>query len=193
MASTQPAVTSRAAGVLVLGLASVLPAAPAAAADVVHTGEYWSWTGPKSWDDAQGVYGITVLGNDAATYDLGFSSIFCADGATWDESVKNYFKARRQELKDSGLKLSDVSKIKNLGGDYRRQSMKIAQPDDDGVKGIVILDYDFTTTVDGVNYCYQRSESRTAAKDAYKAVKDKLAQVNSTLAYFGPGAYEDED
>ena len=181
----------RRAALLVLVLASTILVAPAHAADVVHTGTYWSWTGPKSWDDAQGAYGITVLGDRKATYDLGFSSILCADGATWDDSVKNYFKAKRQELKNNGLTLSNVSPIQDLGGDYRRQTMNVAQDGADGVKGIVILDYDYTTTVDGVNYCYQRSESRTAAKAAFKQVKGKLAKVANTLAYFGPGAYED--
>ena len=185
-----PAMRRTALLVLVLGM--VVPAAPAHAADTVHTGAYWSWTGPESWDDAQGVYGITVLGDKKATYDLGFSSIFCADGASWDESVKNYFKGKRQQLKDNGLALSNVSKIKAVGGDYRRQTMNVAQNGTGGVKGVVVLDYDFTTTVDGVNYCYQRSESRTAAKSAYKELKGKLAKVGNTLAYFGPGAYEDE-
>jgi hypothetical protein len=171
--------------------ALVLPASPASAADVVHTGPSWSWTGPSTWDDAQGTYGITVLGERKATYDLGFSSTLCSSEATWADSVRNYFKAKRTQLRNSGLELSDVSAIKNLGGDYRRQTMSVAKGGRKGVQGVVEIDYDFTENVDGVNYCYQRSEARTAKKTAWREVKGKLAKVGNTLAYFGPGAYQD--
>ena len=171
--------------------ALALPASPASAADTVHTGPSWSWTGPSTWDDAQGTYGITVLGERKATYDLGFSTTLCSSGATWADSVRNYFKAKRKQLKNNGLELSDVSAIKNLGGDYRRQTMKVEQSGRKGVQGVVELDYDFTQSVDGVNYCYQRSEARTAKKAAWGDVKGKLAKVGRTLAYFGPGAYQD--
>src|SRR5690349_18350365 len=107
------------------------------------------------------------------------------------DTMKNYFKAKREQLRDSGLALSDVSPIKNLGGDYRRQTMNVEKGGRKGVRGVVELDYDFTEYVDGVDYCYQRSEARTAKKSAWNVVEGKLAKVGNTLAYFGPGAYQD--
>lgn len=99
---------------------------PANAADVVHTGTYWSWTGPKSWKDAQGAYGITILGGSAAVLDLGFSTTLCASGKDWDASVRNHFKAQRKKLTDRGARLTKVGRIVAVGGDafHRRQTVE---------------------------------------------------------------------
>lgn len=168
-------------------------APPATAADVTHTGKYWSWAGPKSWKDAQGTYGITIFGDDKATLDLGFSTTVCASGKNWNESVKNYFKSQRNGLRKRGATLVSVSAIANLSATYRRQKVVFtAGAKARQIKGIAIFDYDFTTNVNGVNYCYQRSEARSSKKSTWGSMSGKLAKVSASLAYFGPGAYEDQ-
>ena len=113
---------ARAALALATTLSLLLAAAPAATA-APHSGPNWTWAGPAAWDASYGTYGITVLGNGGATLDLGFSSTLCSPGATWNQSVKSYFKAQRKNLKKAGWKL-DAGKIthpKGFSETYRRQ------------------------------------------------------------------------
>jgi hypothetical protein len=62
-----------------------------------------------------------------------------------------------------------------------------------GAKGKAIYDYDYSTTVDGFNYCYQRSIGMTAPAKRWRGDKKTLKQVWDSLAYSGPGAYEDDE
>ena len=181
------------AAVAVALAASILTTAPASAAP--HSGPNWTWQGPASWDAAYGTDGITVLGNAGATLDLGFSSTLCATGATWEKSVKNYFKGIRRQLKQSGWDL-EAGKIANPPGfssTYRRQVLEGTNDSQGSVRGEIVLDYDFTTTVDGVSYCYQRSLAKYANANRWDGLRKKLTKVQNSLAYSGPGAPEGQD
>lgn len=162
-----------------------------------HSCTNWVWFGPRSWDASCGTYGITVLGDRGATIDLGFSSTICAPGATWDQSVANYYKNLRASLKQSGWKFDRTSQIGHPAGSattYRRQTISFhAGRGAKASKGIGTFDYDFTQTVDGVNYCYQRSIARYAKRNAWNDEKGTLARVEKSFAYSGPGAYEDQE
>jgi len=173
-------------------------APPAARAGFVkHSGPNWVWFGPKKWVAVYGTYGITVSSaNGRTTLDLGFSSILCAPGQDWNQSVTNYFASQRQALQNNGVTITGASAIVHPSGMapmYRRQVVKVATGGKQGVKGKVVLDYDFTTTVDTVNYCYQRSIGLSAPKKRWGADKKTLAKVWASLAYSGPGAYEDDE
>ena len=52
-----------------------------------------------------------MLGERKATFFDLVSPRPLSNGATWEDSVKNYFKAKREQLKDGGLALSDISRI----------------------------------------------------------------------------------
>lgn len=186
-----PALLVSIAAVVVSALTAAIGASPAAAADKVHTGQYWSWTGPKSWSDVQGAYGITVLGDGAATFDFGFSSTLCAPGSTYGASVENYFTAQRRALRERGWKfdaVSSIQKVTDVSPDYRRQTIE-ARVTNGGIqyRGVLTFDYDYLTSVDNVSYCYQASKARTAKSKAWSDVKTSLAKVERTLAYRGPG------
>jgi hypothetical protein len=175
---------------LATAAAITLTSAPASAAP--HSGPYWTWDGPESWTAAYGAYGITVLGDRRATLDLGFSSILCAPGATWDESAASYFAAARKQLRSTGWDLK-AGAVTNPGGfstTYRRQRLTGTHG---RLRGEITLDYDFTTTVDGVGYCYQRSLAKYSRKSAWKSMRKTLRKVQHSLAYFGPGAPEGQD
>ena len=176
--------------------------APASAADDAERGERfvrhscpnWVWFGPRSWDAGCGTYGITVLGDDGATIDLGFSSILCSAGATYDQSVARYFRDLRASLRGNGWRFDRTSAIAHPAGSpstYRRQTISFHTNGRRGTQGVGTFDYDFTTTVDGVSYCYQRSIARYADRRAWDAAKGTLARVERSFAYSGPGAYED--
>lgn len=182
----------------VLALATVLAlllTTPAPATAVTHTGPNWSWDGPADWDAAYGTYGITVLGDKGATLDLGFSSTLCASGATWEKSVKKWFRGVRQQLKRSGwdLKAGKIKRPSGFSGTYRRQVLKGTNDAQGAKRGEITVDYDFTTTVDGVSYCYSRNVARYANANAWNSRKRTLKHVQNSLAYFGPGAPEGED
>jgi hypothetical protein len=173
----------------------LLLVAPAPATAVTHTGPNWSWDGPADWTAAYGTYGITVLGDRGATLDLGFSSTLCASGATWEKSVKKWFRGIRKQLKQSGWDLT-AGKIKKPSGfssTYRRQVLKGTNDTQGAKRGELTLDYDFTTTVDGVAYCYSRNLAKYADASAWKSHKKTLKQVQNSLAYSGPGAPEGQD
>lgn len=179
----------RALSAPLLTLALVLASTPAAEASP-HSGPNWTWDGPASWTAAYGTYGITVLGEKGATLDLGFSSTLCSPGSTWEKSVTAYFKARRAELKSSGWKL-EAGRIKHPGGTsstYRRQVLTGTQGKKGKITGEITLDYDFTTNVDGVNYCYQRSLAKYSKTSKWPKLRKTLNKVHKSLAYFGPGA-----
>jgi hypothetical protein len=179
-----------------LALVPVLlaPAAPAQAADVEHTGAHWTWTGPEAWTDSQATYGIDVQGTNQAVYSLGFLPLQqCTTGATWKKRVTRYFKAKRQQLENQGVTLTNVSEIKTIGNDdYRRQTMNVSTAGRHGIKGVLEIDYDYVGVDSGIDYCYSRQEARTAKKSAYADVKAKLAKVGRTIVYLGNGYRDGE-
>ncbi len=171
-------------------------AAQAPAAAVRHSGPNWVWFGPASWDAGYGTYGITILGGSGATLDLGFSSVFCAPGATWADSVRNYFANQRSQLRQRGWTFRTVGPIVHPGGFpslYRRQVLQADHNPGVDQRGLIILDYDFTTNVDGVNYCYQRSIAKYSFTRNWNNLRTTLQNVQNSLAYSGPGAPEGED
>jgi hypothetical protein len=186
----------RAGVALVLALAAsiLLSTAPVATASP-HSGPSWTWDGPASWDASYGTYGITVLGDDGATLDLGFSSTICATGATWEKSAKSYFKGVRKQLNSAGwdVKAGKITHPSGFSDMYRRQVLKGTNGKKDKTTGEITLDYDFTTNVDGLNYCYQRSLAKYSDTKQWKSLKKTLNKVQKSLAYSGPGAPEGED
>lgn len=170
-----------------LALTFVVSSATPSLADN-HSGPYWAWEGPAKWTAAYGAYGITILGNRGAVLDLGFSSITCSPGGSWDESVANYFAGQRQSLASAGWQFTSVSAIAAPAGmspTYRRQVVagKIGRK-----RGVAAIDYDFTSNVSGLNYCYQRRLAKAANKRGLKASMRILNRAEATLAYSGPGA-----
>lgn len=167
-----------------------------AAPSVRHSCTNWVWFGPRSWDASCGTYGITVLGDRGATIDLGFSSTLCASGATYDQSVASYYQNLRASLKQAGWKFDASSPITHPAGassTYRRQTITFhTGRGAKRMQGVGTFDYDFTQTVDGVSYCYQRSIARYAKARDWDAVKGTLAKVERSFAYSGPGAYEEQ-
>lgn len=185
--------------VLALALASglgVTAQAPSTAAITKHSGPNWVWYGPSSWTASYGTYGITVTGGRGAVLDLGFSSIVCSNGATWKDSVRNYFAAQRTKLKQAGWTFRSVGSIFHPSGfsaDYRRQVLLADHNPGVDQRGQIVLDYDFSTNVDGINYCYQRSIAKYTNTPAWADLKTTLNNVQKSLAYSGPGAPEGED
>jgi hypothetical protein len=168
-------------------------AAPEAASRVRHqTGCCWVWFGPANYRGGGGAYGITITGPGGAVVDLGFSSTICANGATYAQSVNNYFAAKRRGLINQGFRLTAASRIVNPGGGgpmYRRQNLTWTRTVNRVVKrGVFQFDYDFSTNVSGINYCYQRSLGMYSNNAVWNAVRPTLASINNSLAYSGPGA-----
>ena len=182
--------------VLALGLTfSALVATAPAATAIPHSGPNWAWDGPASWDASYGTYGITVLGDRGATLDLGFSTTLCSPGATWDKSVKTYFKAMRTQLKQAGwdLEAGKITNPKGFSPTYRRQELAGTQGKQGKTTGEIVLDYDFSTSVDGVAYCYQRSLAKYANTNKWDKQRKTLNKVQKSLAYSGPGAPVGQD
>ncbi len=185
----------RVALVLALALGAGF-AAQAPAAAVRHSGPNWVWFGPASWTAGYGTYGITILGGNGATLDLGFSSTFCAGGTTWADSVRNYFARQRSQLRQRGWTFRTVGQIHRPRGFselYRRQVLLADHNPGPNQRGQIILDYDFTQNVDGVNYCYQRSIAKYSFTRNWANLRTTLQNVQNSLAYSGPGAPEGED
>lgn len=89
-----------------------------------------------------------------------------------------------------------AGKIKHPSGfssTYRRQVLKGTNNAQGKKQGELTLDYDFTTNVDGVNYCYSRNLAKFANANAWKDQKKTLKHVQNSLAYSGPGAPEGQD
>ncbi len=112
------------------------------------------------------------------------------------KSVKSYFAGQRRTLRNNGATITATSAITHPAGMpqmYRRQVLSVATTGNQAVKGQVVLDYDYTTTVDTISYCYQRSLGLTAPTKKWADDKKVLRRVWDSLAYSGPGAYEDEE
>jgi hypothetical protein len=157
-----------------------------------QTGAYWVWFGPANYHAGGGAYGITVTGPGGAVLDTGFSSTLCSNGATWQNSVNNYFRAKRQGLTRQGFQLLTASNIVHPNGTgemYRRQNLTWRRTVG-GVqkRGIFQFDYDFSTNVDGVNYCYARNLGEYSNTAVWPQRQVTLRNINNSLAYSGPGA-----
>lgn len=154
--------------------------------------QYWTWFGPQNWTAAYGAYGITIFGTNKRTLDYGFSSTVCANGATMNASVKNYFAAKRAQLRQSGVKKLKlkVGAIKQLppasfGPNYFRQIVEFSgRSGRTNIRGEVYYDYGINNSL----YCFSRSQSRTAPAAGYNKSIRQLRSVQSNLAYYGPGA-----
>ena len=161
---------------------------------VRHSCPNWVWFGPRSWDAGCGVYGITVLGDDGATIDLGFSSILCSPGATYDQSAAQYFRDLRDVAARQRWRFDRTSPIVHPGGSpatYRRQTISFHTNQGPRVIGVGTFDYDFTTTVDGLSYCYQRSIARYANRRAWDGVRRRWPG-RAELRLLGAGATRTE-
>ena len=174
-------------------VALVLLATPAGAApEVHHSGTFWSWDAPSGFVGSESAYGITITGPSGATVDTGFSSILCANGATYDLSVTNYFAGKRRSLRQGGFTLSDVSTIGHPSGtptSYRRQRMNFTVRSGAVTKkGELTFDYAFNTSVDGVNYCFARNLGLYSNQAKFASLRTTLVNINRSLVYFGPGA-----
>jgi hypothetical protein len=184
-------------GALLLALLVLAPLTPADAqesrARTRHqTGCCWVWFGPATYHGGGGAYGITITGPGAAVLDLGFSSTLCSSGATWNNSVTNYFRAKRRGLTQQGFQLLTASNIVHpaqTGAMYRRQNLTWRRTVN-GVqkRGIFQFDYDYSTTVDGVNYCYARNLGEYSNTSVWAQRQVTLRNINNSLAYSGPGA-----
>lgn len=170
--------------------------APTAFADgdrrVHHSGRFWAWDGPRGYVGSPSANGITITGPNGATLDTGFSSTICSNGATWAQSVTNYFNSKRQGLRQSGFTLSNVSNIVHPRGTpelYRRQRMSFTVQSGGVTKqGELTFDYSFNTNVDGLNYCYARNLGIYSNRNVFGTVRPTLIAINNSLVYFGPGA-----
>ena len=93
----------------------------------------------------------------------------------------------RRQLKKAGwdFEAGRITTPRGFGDMYRRQVLKGTNGPRARTTGEITLDYDFTTSVDGVNYCYQRSLAKYSRTTKWK--------VQRSLAYFGPGAPEGQD
>lgn len=180
-----------AAGLLLAGVGEAQ--AQEAGPRVRHqTGCCWVWFGPNNYSAGGGAYGITITGPGGAVLDQGFSNILCSNGATWQASVTNYFRAKRQGLQQQGFQLLTASNIvrpNGTGVNYRRQRLTWRRTVGGVTKrGEFEFDYDFATNVDGVNYCYARNLGIYSNQNVWAQRRPTLVNINNSLAYSGPGA-----
>lgn len=177
---------------VVTTLALLTGPASAAQPEVHHSGTFWAWDAPASFVGSESANGITITGPNGATVDTGFSSILCAGGATWDNSVANYFAGKRRGLRQSGFTLSNVSNIVHPTGTpsfYRRQRMSFTVRSGAVTKkGEFTFDYNFNTNVGGVNYCFGRNLGLYSNQSKFASLRPTLVNINNSLVYFGPGA-----
>lgn len=155
-----------------------------------QAGPFWVWFGPQSWNGSGSANGLTILGTGGAVLDTGFSSIICAPGASWNQSVNNYFAQKRNQLRNQGFVLLSATNIVRPGGDefYRRQQIQWRRTSG-GVtrRGFFEFDYDFSTNVDGINYCFARNLGLYSLANTWNTRRPILIQINQRLAYSGPG------
>jgi len=151
---------------------------------VIHRGRHWSWAGPPNWTAAYGTYGITIFGPGRAL-DLGFSSTFCVPAANARQSAQRYMARQRRQLRNSGVRIigtSRIRRVRSFGPNYFRQTVRGAAGRN---LGLAIFDYEVA------RYCYQRSLSMGAPRRGFSRSLRVLFRVFNSLAYFGPGHYED--
>jgi hypothetical protein len=154
------------------------------------------WFAPRNWTSVDSKQGITITSGDGAmTIDDGFSSIFCANGQTMEESIDSYFAQQRAAIRASVTGIwrnaqMGASPIRQLpasgwGPLYFRQVLQISG-NAGGVpyRGVIQLDYSLAT---GPQYCFSRSIAMTAPAQAFALRLSQLRSVHASKAYFGPG------
>ncbi len=163
--------------------------------------EFWTWFAPRDWESVDSKQGITVSsGNGLLNLDYGFSSTICTTGQTISESVNTYFAQQRAQLQQSLQSTWRRSAIAasrivqkpagTYGPLYFRQSYQVS-----GVaagvrfRGEIQMDYSLAT---GPTYCFVRNEARTAPAAGFRTSIRQLRSVQNALAYFGPGATDEE-
>lgn len=157
---------------------------------------FWVWFAPRNWTSVDSKQGITITSGDGSmAIDDGFSSIFCANGQTMDESITAYFAQQRASVRSSVSTVwrnstMTASRIRQLppagwGPLYFRQVLQISGSAA-GVpfRGIVQLDYSLAT---GPQYCFARSIAMTAPAQGFALRLAQLRSVHASKAYFGPG------
>jgi hypothetical protein len=157
---------------------------------------FWVWFAPRNWTSVDSKQGITITSGDGSmTIDDGFSSIFCANGQTMDESIGNYFAQQRAAIRASLTSVwrnarMDASPIRQLpaagwGPLYFRQVLRLSGTAA-GVpyRGVIQLDYSLAT---GPQYCFSRSIAMTAPAQGFALRLSQLRSVHASKAYFGPG------
>lgn len=163
--------------------------------------EFWTWFAPRNWESVDSKQGITISsGNELLNLDYGFSSTFCTTGQTVNESVNSYFAQQRAQLQQSlqstwrrsAIAASRIVQMpeSTYGPLYFRQSYQVS-----GVaagvrfRGEIQMDYALAT---GPTYCFVRNEARTAPAAGFRTSIRQLRSVQNALAYFGPGATDEE-
>jgi hypothetical protein len=153
---------------------------------VTHRGPNWSWAGPPSWTAAYGVYGITIFGPNRAL-DLGFSSTFCVPANSARQSAVRYFARQRRQLRQGGVRITSATRIRRVRSFGPRYFRQIVRGVNNGgrSRGVAIFDYEVA------RYCYQRSVAMGAPTRGFNRSLRTLFRIFNSLAYFGPGHYED--
>ena len=78
----------------------------------------------------------------------------------------------------------------NYGNLYFRQSFAIAgNAAGTRFQGEIQMDYSLAT---GPLYCFTRNEARTAPQSGFRTSIRQLRSVQNAMAYFGPGAPDEE-
>jgi hypothetical protein len=157
---------------------------------------YWVWFGPRNWLSVDNPNGILITSaTNVLRLDEGFSSIFCANGATVAESVNNHFAQQRRSIFEGfrqtwGSVRMTASEIRRLpaaawGPLYFRQFLQAS-----GVEGgvpyrsVVRVDYSLAS---GPQNCLSRIVGMTAPARGFAQSLAVLRSVQASKSYFPPG------
>ncbi len=163
--------------------------------------EFWVWFGPRSWQSVDSKQGIRITSaNGLLDLDYGFSSTICASGQTLAQSVNAYFTQHRAQLRQSlraawrrpTLRTSGIRQLpaRSYGNLYFRESYAVSgRAGGIRFRGEIQSDYSLAS---GPTYCFVRDEARTAPRAGYRTSIRQLRSVQNALAYFGPGAPDEE-
>ena len=176
---------------LAISLCAFGSTASAQAADTVHRGPNWSWTGPSNWIASYGTYGITVSSpSQSHAIDWGFAAILCYPGNTLKQQAARFANAQRTNMALSPkLRFTDVGPVRlTSGGFYRQVNLYKATIKGKRFRGQATFDY---SSYDGT-YCNQSSRVMQAPAKNFCAGLRKLHRIYHSMAYSGPGAIEDK-
>ena len=176
---------------LAVSLSSLCVAGSARAADTVHNGPNWSWTGPSNWIATYGTYGISIQSpSQSHAIDWGFAAILCYPGNTVKQQATRFARAQRANMALSPrLRFTNVGPVRfTNGGFYRQVNLYKATIKGKRFKGQASFDY---STDDGT-YCNQSSRVMQAPARNFSAGLRKLNRIYHSMAYSGPGAIEDK-
>jgi hypothetical protein len=157
---------------------------------------YWVWFGPRNWLSVDNPNGILITSaTNRLRIDEGFSTIFCANGATVAESVNNYFAQQRravftgfrQTWRNVRMTASNIRRLPaaTWGPLYFRQVLE-ASGVENGVpyRSVVRLDYSLAS---GPQTCVYRTIAMTAPAQGFARSLAVLRSVQASKAYFPPG------